>query len=201
MRSPPQLLASITDRFQPSLAVQTREQRASSQVTWCKVIGEVGLDAGPQFYKSLDLQIDVLRRVLRACATAGDKIVSLHSVRSARLVLDLIEAELPHDRGLAVMHWFTGSMSEMRRALSLGCYFSVNEQMANSDNGRRLLGELPIDRVLTETDGPFVQRRGRPLPPGDVEGVLDVLGALYGIGAGAVRAQILANLENIEKSD
>lgn len=45
-------------------------------------IGEVGLDAGPRFYKSLDSQKQVFRTVLEGCADAGGKILTVHSVRS-----------------------------------------------------------------------------------------------------------------------
>jgi len=54
------------------------------------------------------------------------------------------------------MHWFTGSKSEARQAAALGCYFSVNAEMTRSDRGRALLANLPIDRILTETDGPLL---------------------------------------------
>ncbi|WP_232916157.1 TatD family hydrolase [Pseudomonas viridiflava] len=43
-----------------------------------------------------------------------------------------IERCLPPDRGKVVLHWFTVSISEARRALDLGCYFSVNVEMLKS---------------------------------------------------------------------
>ncbi|RRH91092.1 TatD family deoxyribonuclease [Mesorhizobium tamadayense] len=81
----------------------------------------------------------------------------------------MIEQYLPQDRGTVVLHWFTGSKSEARRAATLGCYFSVNAEMTRSDRGRSLVSDLPIDRILTETDGPFTQVDGRPSEPADVE--------------------------------
>jgi TatD DNase family protein len=41
----------------------------------------------------------------------------------------MIEQYLPRDRGTVVLHWFTGSKSEARRAATLGCYFSVNAEL------------------------------------------------------------------------
>jgi TatD DNase family protein len=69
-------------------------------------------------------------------------------------VLEMIERYLPQDRGAVVLHWFTGSKSDARRPATLGCYFSLNAEMTRSDRGRALVTELPIDRILTETDGP-----------------------------------------------
>src|SRR4051812_36017559 len=41
-----------------------------------RYVGEVGLDAGPRFYKSLNLQKQVFRKILECCANAGGKILS-----------------------------------------------------------------------------------------------------------------------------
>jgi TatD DNase family protein len=85
-----------------------------------RYIGEVGLDAGPRFYSSFDLQKKVFEHVLKACAEVGSKILTVHSVRAAKHALDLIEKNLQADRGRVVMHWFTGSAAEVRRAASIG---------------------------------------------------------------------------------
>src|SRR6266498_4402039 len=53
-----------------------------------RFVGEVGLDAGPRFYRSIEIQKQVFERVLTLCANAGSKILSVHSVRSATTVLD-----------------------------------------------------------------------------------------------------------------
>ncbi|MFG3594521.1 TatD family hydrolase [Bradyrhizobium sp. RDI18] len=45
----------------------------------------------------------------------------------------------------------------MQRAAALGCYFSVNAEMTRSDRGRILVTEMPLDRILTETDGPSLK--------------------------------------------
>ena len=62
------------------------------------------------------------------------------------------------------MHWFTGSRSEARRAVALGCYFSVNTEMTRNERGQALVADLPIDRLLTETDGPFTQNSWPTVP-------------------------------------
>jgi TatD DNase family protein len=130
-----------------------------------RYVGEVGLDAGPRFYKSLNAQKHVFRGVLERCAEAGGKILTVHSVRSVPAVLEMIERYLPRDRGAVVLHWFTGSKSDARRAATLGCYFSLNAEMTRSDRGRALVTELPIDRILTETDGPSRRSAAVPASP------------------------------------
>jgi TatD DNase family protein len=159
-----------------------------------RYVGEVGLDAGPRFYRSFDAQQRVFRAVLERCAEAGGKILTVHSVRSVKIVLDMLEAHLPADRGRIVLHWFTGSRSEARRATELGCYFSVNAEMTRSERGLALLAELPLDRLLTETDGPFTQVAGRPAEPHDVAAAIAGIASTRGLTAEDVTSAVLRNL-------
>jgi TatD DNase family protein len=146
-------------------------ERAGEMALWehylpeTRFVGEVGLDAGPRFYRSLDSQKRVFRSVLERCADAGGKILSVHSVRSVPIVLEMIERHFPPDRGVVVLHWFTGTRAEARRAEALACYFSVNAEMLRSDRGRALVADLPIARILTETDGPFTTMDNQPAEP------------------------------------
>ncbi|WP_018991606.1 Qat anti-phage system TatD family nuclease QatD [Aromatoleum toluclasticum] len=159
-----------------------------------RYVGEVGLDASPRFYKSLEAQERVFERVLRACAEQGDKVLTLHSVRAVSKLLQYLEKTRLPDRGRVVMHWFTGSVSEARRAIDMGCYFSVNSEMLRSPRLRSLIVGLPLDRILTETDGPFVQVDGVAVRPRSVAGTLTALAPLRGIEPEAMRVQVLRNL-------
>ncbi|MCG2665735.1 Qat anti-phage system TatD family nuclease QatD [Bradyrhizobium sp. GCM10023182] len=162
-----------------------------------RYVGEVGLDAGPRFYASMDRQIEVFRRILRSCAQAGGKILSIHSVRAAPKVLDLIEEEIPEGRAKFVFHWFTGSAADARRAADLGCYFSINSQMLATDRGRALVTSLPIDRLLTETDGPFTSQGADPARPRDVGQTVKQLATTRGISSEESAAVVLRNLKKL----
>lgn len=162
-----------------------------------RYVGEVGLDAGPRFYRSFEAQKAVFERVLTACARAGDKVLTIHSIRAAKTVLDMLEQHLPARRGTAVMHWFTGSQSEARRAVDLGCYFSVNHEMLASAKHAELVRTLPLDRLLTETDGPFTRSDDRPARPSDVNATVVQLAQLLGRPQNAVAELLLSNLRSI----
>ena len=162
-----------------------------------RYVGEVGLDAGPRFYKSLDAQKQVFRKVLERCADAGGKILTVHSVRSVPTVLEMIERYLPHDRGVVVLHWFTGTKAEARRATALGCYFSINAEMMRSDRGRALVAGLPMDRLLTETDGPFTQIDGRPTVPTDARRAIDAIARVRHLTAEVIDKAVRANLQTL----
>jgi TatD DNase family protein len=143
-----------------------------------RYVGEVGLDAGPRFYRSFEQQKQVFEQVLRCCAKAGNKVITVHSVRAVKTVLDYVETYLPPPSGRVVLHWFTGSKTEARRAVDMGCYFSVNHAMLLNERHRSMVLGLPDDRILTETDGPFTKTGNRPSKPADVVTVVNTLAAL-----------------------
>lgn len=162
-----------------------------------RYVGEVGLDAGRQFYASFEQQKFVFAEVLRECAVTRDKILSVHSVRCAKVVLDTINARLPVGRGRVVLHWFTGSMSEARRAVDMGCYFSVNATMLTNAKSASLVKTLPRDRILTETDGPFTEKDLNRDGPADVGPARDGLAALLGLCREEADAIISSNLREL----
>ncbi|NOC83850.1 Qat anti-phage system TatD family nuclease QatD [Ruegeria sp. HKCCD6428] len=162
-----------------------------------RYVGEIGLDRGPAHYRSFELQRSIFARILRACAEDGGKVLSLHSVRATRPVLDMLDEHLPPDRARVVLHWFNGSRSDVRRAVERGCYFSINERMLGSTNGERVLRDIPKDRVLTETDGPFILRGDTPIAPGDVGCAVEMMATLLEIPIEDVRRQILSNLHSL----
>lgn len=159
-----------------------------------RYVGEIGLDAGPRFYRSFEAQERVFAHVLAACAEQGDKILTLHSVRAVGKVLDHLERDLPPDRGRVVLHWFTGTVAEARRASERGCFFSINSEMLRSPKHRQLVVSLPPDRLLTETDGPFVMSEGLPVRPRAVAQTVADLATLLGETAEAMALRIVSNL-------
>jgi TatD DNase family protein len=159
-----------------------------------RYVGEVGLDAGPRFFKSLDAQKRVFQHVLQRCAQAGGKIITVHSIRSAKSVLDLVEANLPPERGKIILHWFTGTKSEAKRALELGCYFSINAGMLDNERHAPMVQVIPLNRMLTETDGPFTRTGERPSEPTDVAAVVEALARLHGLQPAAVASGVRDNL-------
>jgi TatD DNase family protein len=162
-----------------------------------RYVGEVGLDAGRRYYRSWEEQKETFDVVLRACAAAGGKILSIHSVRAGKAVLDALEARLPSGKGRAVLHWFTGSASEARKAVELGCYFSINPEMLREDRHGELVRSLPRDRLLTETDGPFTSTGNRPSEPLDVSECLTALSRTLRIGQDDCAALLMQNLRQL----
>lgn len=163
-----------------------------------RYVGEVGLDAGPRFYRSFELQKIIFERIVKMCSQIGGKILSVHSVRTATTVLDIIEKYMQRGSGQVVLHWFTGIKSEARRAIDLGCYFSINPEMLKSDRHRDMVSILPINRLLTETDAPFCKHNGSPINPWETSSVVNLLAQDRGLTTVELVKVILTNLGNLE---
>lgn len=88
--------------------------------------------------------------------------ISIHSVHADKNVLDILEKYDCTKNNKCILHWFSGSLSQLRRAVEMECYFSINEMMMQSLNGRKLISNIPIDKVLVESDAPFINRISTP---------------------------------------
>lgn len=163
-------------------------------------VGEIGLDGAPEYKPYWLIQTEVFDHILNSCCTVGGRIMSIHSRRASTPVLDRIEA-FP-DAGTPILHWFSGSKRELLRAIALGCWFSVGPAMLVSEKSRNLVREMPRDRVLTESDGPFAQIDGKSAMPWDAGRATAMLADLWG-GMSIRDADRLlhANLRRLVKQD
>lgn len=155
-------------------------------------VGEVGLDGNRRFASSRAAQQRAFSHVLNACAEAGGRIISIHSRQAAAKVLESITQSGPV--GAPVLHWFTGSMKQADAALEAGCWFSVGAAMLRSEKGRLLVAHLPVDRVVTETDGPFTSIGDEIAHPWHAREAALGLGRLWQRSPDDVAGQLRANL-------
>lgn len=109
---------------------------------------------------------------------------------------DVLAAEGVPER--TVLHCFTGGPEEARRCLDLGMWVSFSGIATFSSAGevREAAARCPLDRVLVETDAPFlapVPHRGRPNRPAWVPVVGATLAATMGVDVEELRAATAAN--------
>lgn len=76
---------------------------------------KTGLDGGPEYKESWDAQLSAFTRILRLCEKAGGRVLTIHSRRAARQVLDTL-AEYPHV-GLHILYWFSAHFRSWRGPL------------------------------------------------------------------------------------
>ena len=162
-----------------------------------RFIGEVGLDGSPQHRKSWGIQKQVFARILSGAQGLGGRVASIHSRRAAADVLRCIEEHTTADRMLPILHWFSDSVSLARRAVSLGCYFSINHRMLAGAAGMELVRNLPSDRLLTETDAPFTTMNDRKTEPRDVATVVARLAIARGTSLMEMRETLATNARKV----
>lgn len=155
-------------------------------------IGEIGLDFTDADTANRAAQQRVFKEILGACARVGNRVLSVHSRRAAAEVVETIGEDF---RGSVILHWFSGSVGVLAKAIAAGCFFSVNPAMLLSEQGRKLIDRMPRDRIVTESDGPFVTISDRPAEPADVIRVVRYLADVWSIDEREVEAQITATFQ------
>lgn len=160
-----------------------------------RYVGEIGLDGSPELKQHWHTQLAVFEQILDLCEGAGGRVMSLHSRRAAKAVLDLLEK---HPRaGVPILHWFSGTQRELARAVEMGCWFSVGPAMLRGEKGKKLVAAIPPERILIESDGPFAQIDSRPIWPWEAAQAMVFLAELWQIDEQSVATRLKANLQRI----
>jgi TatD DNase family protein len=117
-------------------------------------IGEIGLDFSREGKGSELEQKQVFREIL-SVLRGKNKIISVHSRRAEEeMLIQLKEFDIKN----VIFHWYSGSVELIPEILAHGYYFSINEAMCQSNNGRSIIEKIPRERILTETDAPYNER-------------------------------------------
>lgn len=121
-----------------------------------RYIGEVGLDFGKRYAETAHQQTEAFRHLAEALAShpVSGRVLTIHAVRSAATVMDILEAASLTKDAVCILHWFSGTSDELARARHMGLWFSVNEHMLATRKGREYVRIIPQDRLLLETDAP-----------------------------------------------
>lgn len=159
-----------------------------------RFVGEVGLDYRVEDVSERRDQMDAFESILDQCATYKNKILTVHSRRAAR---DAVSAIGPDYPGKVILHWYSGGVRDLSRAIEYGCYFSVNLTMVRSKKGQDLVTRMPRERVLTETDGPFLKVGGEIATPAHVVQVTRDLARVWELSFEEARKQVSRNFRKL----
>ncbi len=183
----PHVLASIG--VHPHVAEDISEADRKQLETWsahrCVVaVGEIGLDYHYDFrprdvqMRCFEQQLDMVRRV---------GLPAMYHIREAwGDFLPMARAGLP----LGVMHCFSGSVESARECLNAGLYVSLAGPVTfkNARNLKEVARYVPLDRLLVETDSPYLAPepvRGSRNDPGNVRHTAEAVAVLRGMDAEA----------------
>ena len=159
-------------------------------------IGEAGLDY--HYDKSpRDLQAKSFREHIAAARTTGLPLV-IHSRDCDADMARILEEETGRGPFPAVLHCFTGGRDLAFKAIQLGLYISFTGILTFKNSGelRDIAAALPAERVLVETDAPYLAPmpyRGKRNEPAYVVETAKVLAQACGVSAEAIARQTTDN--------
>lgn len=161
-------------------------------------VGETGLDYYYQTETAV-MQQDSFRLHLEAARQTGKPVVVHTRDAKADTLALLHEADLPN---AGVMHCFTEDWDMAKACLDLGYYISFSGIVTfrNADMLREVARKVPADRLLVETDSPYlapVPHRGKKNFPGHVADVAAFLAQWRGESYEQLAAQTTANFKRL----
>ena len=146
-------------------------------------IGETGLD----FYRTLSPPQDQKRafRTLVELARELDLPVVVHDREAHADTMSILEEYAPFD-GRLIMHCFSGDLAMAQTVIDMGAYISVAGPVTflNARKLPEIVKETPLDKLLLETDCPFLSPhpyRGKPNSPWRVRVIAEKVAELKGI--------------------
>ena len=158
-------------------------------------IGETGLD----YFRvegDTEWQRERFRNHIRAARRCGKPLV-IHTRAAAEDTLRLMREEGAAEVG-GVMHCFTETWEVAQAAMALGFHISFSGIVTfkNAKDLKEVARRVPLERMLVETDSPYlapVPHRGKPNQPAFVKHVAEEIAALRGIAVDEVAAATTAN--------
>jgi len=162
-------------------------------------IGEIGLDFHYD-YSPRDVQREVFRKQVRLARDVNLPLI-IHTREADDETATILEEEGATEAG-GVIHCFTGGEELARRALALGFYISFSGIVAfpRSETIQSVARTVPEDRLLVETDSPFLApppHRGKRNEPAFVVEVARRVAGLRGETPQAVGATAKRNFERL----
>jgi TatD DNase family protein len=166
----------------------------------CVAIGEAGLD---YHYDSSprEAQAEGFRRHIAASRETGLPLV-IHARSADEDVGDILEAESAKGRFPFLLHCFSSGAALARRGLALGGYLSFSGILTfkNAEEIREVAAFAPADRILVETDAPYlapVPHRGQSNEPAFVRHTAERLAEIRGVSLDALAAQTTTNFAEL----
>lgn len=159
-------------------------------------VGEVGLDFSREGISTKEIQLRTFNIILRTL-TSVNKVLSIHSRKAEKEVFSLL---IEYRIKLAIFHWYSGPLRLIDEIVRSGYFFSINPAMVKSKSGREIIDRIPLNNILTESDGPFVEVEGKPARPKDVFLVHRHLAKVKGLDEEFIATEIKSNFKRILSS-
>ncbi|MBR5192164.1 MAG: TatD family hydrolase [Clostridia bacterium] len=167
----------------------------------CVGIGEIGLDYHWEDYPNKEIQINTFLGQLELAKTLKLP-VSIHCRDCTEVMLKTLKDNANKLVYGGVMHCFSGSVETAKELLKLGLYISFAGTLTfkNALNLQAVCKEIPLDRILTETDSPYLAPhpfRGTINEPKNIPFIVAKIAELKGLEIEEVANSVMINAKRI----
>lgn len=157
-----------------------------------RFIGEVGLDYTiTKSERVRNQQREVFETI---CSISQNHILSIHSRKAEKDVLKILSR---YNIKSAIFHWYTGELELINEIVERGYYFSINPAMLRSKKGRMILKSIPLNRILVETDGPFIKFNGEIVSSKHIENIYKIIAEFYSLDCEQFKRIVNTNFRNL----
>ncbi|WP_333861254.1 TatD family hydrolase [Clostridium sp.] len=160
----------------------------------CRVIGEIGLD----YHWVLESEkFPYMNKVFDYFANkAGkyNKITNIHTKGAENEVLQIVKK---YNLKTPIIHWYSGNLNILKNFLDYGCYFTISIDIGHSHLTNEIVKLLPLNKILTETDGPTALKNDKYIYPNEVKNILKWISFIKGIPYEEVKIQVWDNFTKL----
>ncbi len=182
----------------PDKAISLSNEEIDKEIEFIKkqkpfAIGEVGLDNFR--VENLERQKEVLIKFINLSKELDIPII-VHSRKAEEETITVLEE---NNAKKVVMHCFSGNKELTERALNLGYYFTIPCSVTKSKTFRKLTKRIPLNKILTETDAPYLSPRDEPNEPAFIEDSIKKIAELKGLDEKELEKMIFINFKTLFK--
>ena len=183
-------------------ALEDRIRKLAQEEKKLVAIGETGLDYH-YMYSPVEVQQQVFRKQLRLAEELNLPVV-MHSREAETDTLKILK-DIPV-KSLGVAHSFTSSFEMARTLVEMGWYLGINGIVTfkNAEDIREVVRWLPLDKLLLETDSPFlapIPFRGKPNKPAHIPAIATFIAELRDISLQELAEQTSENAQRLFNFD
>lgn len=195
---------AVNDRLPPDFPFPVARFDVDAEISFIReralagdliAIGECGLDGHwlpPETFARQEQVFEALIRIARE----ADLPLIIHTRKLEDRCIELLKK---HTVKRVDFHCFGGRVRTAKTcAEQEGWWFSIPANARISDAFRKMLAVLPLDKILTETDAPYLgPRKGERNEPANVVGTVELLAELRGLTTEQAAAQVFTNYKTL----
>jgi TatD DNase family protein len=184
----------------PDKAISLTDEEINKEIEFIRnnkpiAIGEVGLDNFR--VDNLARQKEVLIKFIKL-ATELEIPIIVHSRKAEEETIEVLEN---NNAKQVVMHCFSGNKELTDKALKLGYYFTIPCSVIKNKTFRKLSKRIPLNKLLTETDAPYLSPRDEPNEPAFIEDSIKKIAELKGLTPEELEKMIFINFKTLFKDE